>query len=98
MAPGGRLIRHAPETAPGAVRPLVVTMIEPAFRTALMPRVGGPPLLPSRVRTAVLPAVRLSPVAGPADGEHRAAPHAAAPERVPRYDAGHRPGLDAAGA
>ena len=54
-----------------------------------MPRVGGPPLVPLRGRAAVIPAVSLPPVAGPADGEHRATP--AAPERAPPYGAGHRP-------
>ena len=44
-------------------------MIEPACRTALMPRVGGPALAPLRRHAAVRPAVRLPPVAGPADGE-----------------------------
>ena len=96
LAPGGRVIRHAPLAAPVAVGPLVVTMIAPAFRTLLMPRVGGPALLPTRERAAVLPAVRLAPVAGPADMEDRAAP--ATPARVPPDGAGHRPCPDAAGA
>ena len=87
-APGGRVIRHAPLAAPGAVVPLPVPMIEPAFLAALMSRVSGPALLPARVRAAVRPAVRLAPVAGSAEVEDRAAP--ATPARVPRYGVGHR--------
>ena len=59
-----------------------------------MPRVGGPSLAPLRRHAAVIPAVRLPPVAGSADAESRAAP--AAPERVPPGGAGHRSGPGAA--
>lgn len=95
--PGGRCIRHAPQAAPDAVRPLVVTMIEPAGLAALMPRVGGPPLLPLRLRAAGLPAVRLASVAGSADEEYRPALRPAAPERVPPYGRGHGAGPGAPG-
>ena len=72
-------------------------MIEPAGLAALMPRVGGPSLLPLRLRAAGRPAVRLAPVAGSADEEHRPAPRPAAPKRVPPYGRGHRAGPGAPG-
>ncbi len=89
--PSGRCIRHAPEAAPRAVGPLAVPVIEPAFQAALMPRVRAAPLTALRGRTAVIPTVRLPPVAGPTDVEHRPAPRPAAPHRAPRRGSGHRP-------
>ena len=88
--PGGRCIRHAAEAAPGAVGPLVVPMIEPAFQTLLVSPVGVPPVLPLRGLAAAVSAVGLPPVAGPADVEHRAASRAAAHQPSPRHGAGHR--------
>ena len=89
--PRGRCIRHAPEAAPRAVGPLAVPVIKPAFQAALMPRVCLSPLVPLRGRAAARPTVRLPPVAGPTDGEHRPAPRPAAPHRAPRHGSGHRP-------
>ncbi len=56
-----------------------------------MPRVRLPPLTALRGRATVIPTVGLPPVAGPTDGEHRAAPRPAAPHRAPRHGSGHRP-------
>ena len=89
---GGRCIRHAPEATPRAVGPLVVPVIEPAFRAALMPRVRALPLAPLRGCSAGLPTVGLPPVAGPTDGEHRRAPHPAAAHRAPPLGAGAHAG------
>ena len=81
--PRGRCIRHAPAATPRAVGPLAVPVIEPAFRAALVPRVCVPPVLPLRRRAAARSTVRLPPVAGPTDGEHRPAPRPAAAHRAP---------------
>ena len=86
--PGGRCIRHAPEATPRAVGPLVVPVIEPAFRAALMPRIRALPLAPLRGRAAGLPTVGLPPVARPTEGEHRRAPRPAAPHRAPQPGSG----------
>ena len=90
--PRGRCIRHAPEATPRAVGPLVVPVIEPAFRAALMPRVRALPLAPLRGRAAGLPTVGLPPPAGPTDGEHRRAPRPAAPHRAPQPGSGAHAG------
>ena len=88
---GGRCIRHA-EATPRAVDPLAVPVIKPAFRAALMPRVRVPPLTALRGRAAALPTVGLPPPAGPAEVEHRPAPHHAAAQLSPHHGSGHRPG------
>ena len=90
--PRGRCIRHAPEATPRAVGPLVVPVIEPAFRAALMPRVRALPLAPLRGRAAGLPTVGLPPPAGPTEGEHRRAPRPAAPHRAPPLGSGAHAG------
>ena len=90
--PRGRCIRHAPEATPRAVGPLVVPVIEPAFRAALMPRVRALPLAPLRGRAAGLPTVGLPPVARPTEGEHRRAPRPAAPHRAPPLGSGAHAG------
>ena len=74
----GRLIRHARPTAPLAVGALPVPMIEPAFRTPLVPVVGGTTLLAPGFRAASRAAVALPSIAVRANPEHRLAPLAAA--------------------
>jgi len=48
-------------------------MIQPSFDAALMPAIGRTALPPSRLSTAPLAAVALSPIATVADQEQRAA-------------------------
>jgi hypothetical protein len=67
------LIRHASRDQAPAVLPLAVTVIEPSFRTSLMPTIGRTPLLPPGSVPTALGAVPLAAVARPAHVEHRTA-------------------------
>ena len=58
---------------PLAVSTLPVTMIEPAFRTSLVPAVGGTALLAPGCRAASPAAVALSSIAVRTNPEHRLA-------------------------
>jgi len=71
----GSLIPHA-RPSPRPVRPLVIPVVEPSFRTLAMPPPRPTTLLPARRRPTPLRAVPLSPIATPADPEHRGAPPA----------------------
>jgi hypothetical protein len=74
----GRLIRHAGPTAPLPVRALPIPMIEPAFRTPLVPAVGGTALLAPGNRATRRTAIALPPIAMLTNPEHRLASLAAA--------------------
>ena len=72
-APGGSMIRHAPEAALFPVDSLPVPVIEPALPALLVPPVGVPRLLPPLFLPASLPAIPVAPVAMTADPERRPA-------------------------
>jgi len=69
----GRLIRHASGCVTLPVHPLAITMVLPAFRTALVTAVSCPTLLPAGVDAAGLAAIALPPIAAGTDPEHRMA-------------------------
>jgi hypothetical protein len=68
------LIRHArlklSMAAAFAVSALPVAVIEPPFGTLLMPAVGAPPLLDSRLLAAGHAAIALPAIAAPAEKEN----------------------------
>ena len=74
----GRLIRHAGRCMTLAVCPLPVPVVQPAFRTPLVPPVGYTTLLAPRFRTASCAAIALPAVAVRTQPEHRLASLAAA--------------------
>ena len=63
---------------PLPVRTLTVSMIEPAFRTPLVPAVGDTVSPPPGFRAASRAAIALTPIAARTDPEHRLASLAAA--------------------
>jgi hypothetical protein len=72
------LIRHARPAAALPVRTLPVSMIEPAFRTPLVPAVGDTVSPPPGFRAASRAAIALTPIAVRTNPEHRLASLAAA--------------------
>ena len=84
------MIRHAAQAVAFPVGSLVVAVIEPSFPALLVFPAGLPLLLESHPAPALIPAVHLSPVAGTADVEHRAATRASAKQLVPSH-LGHTP-------
>ena len=84
------MIRHAPEAATFPVGSLPVAVIELAFRAVLVFPVGTPHLLASHPAAALIPAVDLPPIAGPADVEHHPATRPSAKQLPPQHFSGHR--------
>ena len=74
----GRLIRHANRRVAFAVCTLPVPMVEPAFRTTLVPAVGSTALLAPGFRAASGAAIALPSIAVRTKPEHRLASLAAA--------------------
>ncbi|MBN2258313.1 MAG: hypothetical protein JW704_10900 [Anaerolineaceae bacterium] len=70
------MIRHAifAVTDPLTVKPLAVTVIEPAFGTLLVAAIGLAPLLSASLLAAAIAAITLPSVTGSADVEDRSAP------------------------
>jgi len=66
----GTLIRHAGLGPPPPVRTLSVTMIQPPFRTSLVPAVGTAPLLEPGRGSAGWAAIALPTIAMLANPEH----------------------------
>jgi len=66
------LIRHAGSLlkASTPILPLLVAMIEPAFRALLVARIGESPLLPAGLFAAGGAAIAMSTIAVGADEEH----------------------------
>src|SRR5579862_8502388 len=58
----GRLVRHAGSCLSAAIFPLTITVVEAAFRAALMPAVGAAVLLKTCSGAATWAAIALAPI------------------------------------